>query len=119
MALERVPPTRLLQTTFRLSLTKAAALRDDLLRALKEGNAAIEDALRAASRLIDGHGVEVVNDPGGHQRGYWWWAKLVYVNMGATYSTTLAYDVEREAFRVIAWGDWLEKYEQDVGHEVA
>lgn len=38
-----------------------------------------------------------------------------YVNFGDTYDTTILYDYRAERFRVMSWGDWVEKYGERYG----
>lgn len=39
----------------------------------------------------------------------------LYVNRGDPYIVTTIYDVRRDTFLTIAWGDWLEEAERETG----
>jgi hypothetical protein len=64
--------------------------------------------MHAADVLLEGHGIEYIRDASGS-------AVAGYVNTGATYATTLLYDIERDAFEVTSYGDWVEAYEKENG----
>jgi len=117
----KIPSVKALHTDLRLSFHDAVTLHDALKKALVEGNSAIEDVLREASRYMGMHGVASIQDERAPTRRYWLQSRLHYVNTGDTYDRTLGYDVDENAFRILygGWGDWLERYEREVGYEVA
>lgn len=116
--IDPVPTARALADAFGLGLDRAVQLRDALLRSRGEGHSAVEDVLRYASRVIDGHGTESIRDSRAPMRFYWLQTVLVYVNMGDPYEKTLMYDPDTDRFFIGNWGDWLGDYEAAVGYEV-
>lgn len=71
----------------------------------------VYDAMEFADEVLDGHGVEDValaTRRGGTRRA-------VYIEMGDTYNTTLAYDREVDRFLVTTWGDIVEGWERRFG----
>jgi hypothetical protein len=66
----------------------------------------VEVNLRAISELIEAHGTEAIM--GDNFR----WPDLVYINMGDSYVTTLAFDHVRDRYLVTSVGDWIEAQER-------
>lgn len=66
-----------------------------------------ERRLCALNQLTEGHGTEAIKPD---DEVY---PKMVYVNQGDTYTTTILHDLETNEFLLGCWGDWLEKWEQE------
>ena len=88
------------------TFTKADAesLRDAMSAAAMRGGRSVDDVLERANREIDAHGVESIpRDDGRWVDGYFGNTKLLYVNMGDPYITTVVYNVARRAFGIRPW----------------
>lgn len=101
---------RALVQTFRIRPDKATELSTRLRLATTDRE--VEDALQYASKVLDGHGVEVVQSAD-HRAwdSYWRDVLIAYVNMGDPYRGTILYDVRKSRFTIGSWGDWVETYE--------
>lgn len=88
-------------------LDDAKAKRVQAILKTRPIDSAAEDAMEKLDGLVGGHGVEVIRGDG--PGGYWPDAVALYVNMGDTYDTTILYDVHKERFSVMAWGDFVER----------
>lgn len=71
-----------------------------------------EENLEKIDKLIDGHGVEVINGEKNTPGGFWQNAVAAYVNIGDTYNATVLYDVNEKEFLLTTWGDWAEKNQE-------
>lgn len=74
---------------------------------------AVNDAMDAANKILDGHGVEGVSGEGADLGKYWRDTILLYVNLGDTYDKTVCYDTDEEEFFIGSWGDFIEKWESE------
>jgi len=72
---------------------------------------AAEARLARVSRATGGHGVEAIRLDESERSDPTAAPDALYINRGDPYVTTLLYDVRRDAFEEIAWGDWLEAAE--------
>lgn len=107
-----LPSVRTIRDRLRVDHEVARDVRQALERAEALGSGrAVERALDDISRLIGGHGVEVINGEH-HRAGYWADAVVVYVNQGEVYESTVIYDTQRDVWEVISWGDWVERAER-------
>lgn len=89
------------------SRTQANDLRD------KMDGLSVFTVLKAADKMLDGHGVEYIEsltDTSRNREG------LSYVNMGDTYMTTLIYDHRSGRFVVSSWGDIVERDSKRFGY---
>ena len=67
-----------------------------------------EEYLELVNELVGGFGVESV-EVGDH--------RLLYVNTGDSYDSTLTYDESEWAYRIGSWGDWVELREEQLAEE--
>jgi hypothetical protein len=65
----------------------------------------------ALSAELDGHGFEPIRSSDWND-SYWGDVIAIYCNMGDAYDTTILYDVNRRAWYVTSYGDWVEQYER-------
>ena len=63
--------------------------------------------MEACNEELDGHGVEAIFAQGDQ------WPGMEYVNMGDAYNTTIIYDHRVSRFKVMCYGEWLEKADPD------
>lgn len=68
---------------------------------------AVDAILAEVDSAVGGHGVE--STEGDWVDRYYQNIVLLYVNMGDTYTTTLAFDTNTTRFYVTSWGDWVER----------
>ena len=68
---------------------------------------AVDAILDSIDASVRGHGVESIE--GDWVDRYYQNIVLLYVNMGDTYTTTLAFDTNTTRFYVTSWGDWVER----------
>lgn len=78
---------------------------------------AAEARLARVSQATNGHGVEVIwrdesarYDPQAVPDAF-------YINRGDPYVATLLYDVARDEYVTVAWGDWLEDAERAAAND--
>ncbi len=64
----------------------------------------------AINAELDGFGFEPIRADD-HYDSYWGDTVATYCNMGDTYDATILYDVQRNAWYVTSYGDWVEQYE--------
>ena len=74
----------------------------------------VEHVMEIANEMLDGHGVEALNDERAHRDSFWQDAIASYVNLGDPYVTTILYDTENSTFLIGNWGDFLEKWESEL-----
>jgi hypothetical protein len=96
-----------------LDPSKVKELDEILAKASNEGPDKVDDAMKEANRILDGHGIEAIQGDDAWVDRYWRDTVLVYVNMGDTYDTTVCYDTEEGEFFVGSWGDFMEEWEQE------
>lgn len=80
---------------------------------MKTGSSSVENILKVADDLLDGHGVEYIESLTDTMRSR---EGLSYVNMGDTYDTTLIYDHGKGRFVVSSWGDIVERDAKRFGY---
>lgn len=73
----------------------------------------VEDAMRVADDVLNGHGFEELRVP--VRRGPLREWKFLYVNRGDPYVATLLYDKQAGRFFVTGWGDVVERLERRFG----
>lgn len=82
------------------------------------GYSSAERKLSLINKLMDGYGVEYVDDQNkGQNVGRYSEssAAAMYVNTGDTYSPTVLYDVDAGKFRLTSWGDFVENDMKESG----
>lgn len=70
--------------------------------AQSKGYTDVDTALETINEILNGYGVEVIND--NDFTTYWGSIGIVYVNMGDTYTTTVLYDTRKGRWYVSDWG---------------
>lgn len=70
----------------------------------------VEATMKYANKIMNGYGVEAVQDENMWIDHYWQSTGLLYVNKGDTYDTTLCYDTEKDEYFIGSWGDWYENW---------
>jgi len=73
----------------------AAQIRD-----VMRNNKDIQKAMDVIDGLLDTYGIEVLYSNGG------WRPRAAYCNNGETYRTTVLYDLDKDKYRLISWGDY-------------
>jgi hypothetical protein len=73
---------------------------------------AVDRALDLADSLLGGFGVEAIRPEGEHVDNFYYNVRLLYVNQGDAYATTIVYDTKYGKFGITTWGDWVEWAEQ-------
>lgn len=107
-----VNPRTLTQAFPKLSVADAKKL--SRLMKTADGHDDVDAALDEANKLIDGYGVEAINSECARSFDrYYMNIVLLYVNLGNTYRTTIAYDTIESAFLITSWGDWSETFVQE------
>lgn len=66
----------------------------------------VDTALEYANTVLGGSGVEALY--GSYVDSYYHDLRLLYVNQGDSYATTLLYDTKYSQFGITSWGDWIE-----------
>lgn len=67
----------------------------------------VDNALDTINMLLHGYGVESIRD--NQFKGYYCDIGILYVNMGDTYCSTVAYDTRSGNWIVASWGDIVER----------
>lgn len=76
-------------------------------------HSAVDRVLDAANAALGGHGIEAIEGEW-HDR-YYQTIVALYVNLGETYATTLLFDAVKGRFQITSWGDWVERYGDELG----
>ncbi len=105
----KIPSIKRLMARLNVSRETAKEMRKVMMAA--ETPAQVDESFKGLSKLLDGHGSEVIRCSAQWER-YWLDIALQYVNMGDTYTQTVVFDVGAYSFRVGTWGDWLEVHEK-------
>ena len=70
----------------------------------------IDMILDDINKILNGHGVEHIENYGNWVNHWYQNTNLLYVNMGDTYTPTIVYDTEKEQFICGDWGSIVEKW---------
>jgi hypothetical protein len=73
----------------------------------------VDRVLDLANELLQGHGVEAIQDERAHVDSYYFNIIGLYVNMGDTYNQTVVYDTDEQVFQVTDWGDFYDCWAQE------
>ena len=101
----RSPSVDTIEKTLKVDRSVARSVKDAMVGA--ETGKQVSGAMEVINYLIQGHGVEVIRGSEWHSH-YWQDIAIEYVNKGDTYKPTILYDVEKERFECIPWGNWVE-----------
>lgn len=84
----------------------------------------VERQMCALNEILGGYGDEAIQEGDGYvrrrsamhdyDRHFWRDTVLLYVNMGDTYTPTLAYDVREDRFVITSWDDWYDQNMREV-----
>jgi len=96
-----------------LGMTAAQARSIDSAITKAGTPSAVDRVLDAANAALGGYGVEAIEGEW-HDR-YYQNIVALYVNMGDTYNTTILFDAVKGRFHVTSWGDWVERYGDELG----
>ena len=71
----------------------------------------VEVVMELFHRVLDGYGVESIRDSD-YWDSYYADNRIMYVNMGDTYHTTILFDTKHNRYYVGSWGDYIEERER-------
>ena len=107
----RIPSTKTISSAFPdLSMDQVKRIRRLMEVSSYAGDRARDDAMTAIDRILGTHGVEGVTCREWFDR-YHQNIRAVYCNSGDPYNVTILLDHASGTFRVMAWGDFVERVE--------
>lgn len=74
-------------------------------------NRDIELVMEGYDKEMGNHGIEAIRDQN-QWVNFWCNTRAIYSNTGDTYITTLLYDTITGKFKIVSWGDFVEKYDK-------
>lgn len=112
--LNAIPRSPSIETIMkRLGITRSKAFDIKYCMTHVSTNDSISNAMNEINKILDGYGVESIRVNDTHSY-YWQDIGLLYVNFGDTYDQTILYDVDKNRFEALSWGDWVEYNEKRV-----